>query len=137
MLHHHNQSGRQDGIGVSELLIELLNRLEQDHGRGQMAINGPNYYKDHRKRFKKLREGLKNEDEAPANRYVLTGVDGDTQDLSGNTVTVHENFVIVRQQQGGISLADLKEIKEKTGLDVVLVPVGVELQVLKVINPKG
>ncbi len=122
----------------NRLIAELLERLDSDDRRGQTTVLGPDFFKDNKKEFKSIRKQLLDDVNAPANRYVLIGVDPKTEEQAGNTVEVHETFIALHQNyEIGTSRDDLQAIVKKTGMDVVLVPLGIELRVVKVIKPKG
>lgn len=69
-------------------------------------------------------------------RYQIVGVDPKTEEYLGNTVEVHETFVVIYYPKGSLpfSRREIDNIQKATQKDVVFLPEGTELKVLKVID---
>ena len=68
-----------------------------------------------------------------AKRYLLQGVDGETKEHLGNTLTVYDKFAILHQDTD-VSVPKLSALSQTLGMDVVLVPKGALLEIVQVIE---
>jgi hypothetical protein len=119
----------------TQLLAELIQRLEMDEDRGQMTVLGPDFYRENRHRFARIKKELKM---VKPGRFQIAAVDPVTDEYFGNVVEVYDTFIsFTPLPEVTDSYKAATAIRGVTQMDVIVVPRGAELKVLKILKPGG